>query len=96
MAYARKVDSSQQDIVDGLRKMGVRVWIIGWPCDLLLLYWSNLHQTFRLGTMECKTPTKTGKRRKRKDQADQDLFLEDTETPVVLSLDEAIAWLRNN
>ena len=94
MRWARKTDASQQAIIDGLRKLGVKVWVIEEPCDLLTLYWSSKYQTFLWQPLECKTPTKTGKRRKRTDQAEQDEFIAGTGTPVVLSLDEAIAALK--
>ncbi|HUD12004.1 MAG TPA: hypothetical protein VMS08_06340 [Candidatus Saccharimonadia bacterium] len=94
MRRAAKVDASQADIVDGLREVGVKVWVIGWPCDLLCLYWSGKYQTFLWQTLESKSPTKTGKRRKRTDQAKQDEFLASTGTPVVLSLNDALLALK--
>lgn len=33
---ARRIDSSQNAIVAALRKAGCKVWVIGWPCDLLV------------------------------------------------------------
>lgn len=93
--YARKVDLSQKAIVEGLRALHYRVYLIGEPCDLLVYGWSNKRQCFRWQTLELKTPTKTGKRRKRTDQIDQQRFLEDTRTPVVLTLEDAIRALEN-
>jgi len=73
--------------------MGVKVWT-KLPSDLLTLYWSSKYQTFLWQPIECKTPTKSGRRRKRKDQAEQDEFLSSTGTPVVLSLTDAIEALK--
>ena len=64
------------------------------PCDLLTLYWSSKYQTFLWQPLEAKTPNKAGKRVKRYDQAEQDEFIASTGTPVVLSLDEAVAALK--
>lgn len=89
----RRVDQTQRAIANGLRSLGIKVWEIEEPCDLLVYYWSNQRQRFCFQTLECKTPTKTGKQGKRKDQAKQEQFLADTGTPVVLSLDAAVDWL---
>jgi hypothetical protein len=49
MRRAARVDSNQQEIVDALRKVGVKVEIVGKPLDLLL--WCRGVTSF----MECKT-----------------------------------------
>jgi hypothetical protein len=86
--YARKVDTTQADIVNGLRACGWLVWIIEWPCDLLC---------YRAGvwkTLECKTANRKGGRYKpRKDQMDQNDFCEMTNTPRATSPAAAIAAL---
>jgi hypothetical protein len=82
--YAQKQDASQKAIVTALRATGWLVWIIGYPCDLLC------YRAGKWRTLECKTPTKTGKLRKRKDQITQDEFLELTATPRVLTPEDAI------
>lgn len=78
--YAAKVDKSQPGIVKALEKAGAQVWVIGWPCDLLV-------RRGRLWfTMECKTPGA----KPRKDQEKQQEFLRDTQTPVVHTPEEAL------
>lgn len=83
MSYARRMtrpDATQQEIVEGLRKAGVQVWIIGQPCDLLTYYrgvWRPL---------ECK-PLKGI----RHDQQVQDSFLAATGVQRVRNASEAIA-----
>ena len=91
--YAAKVDSIQEKIVDGLRAKGYRVEIIGRPVDLLVgrLF---LHGNFRWWLLEVKTPTKSGKIRKRKDQEAQDQFIRETNTPRVTTLEEALTALK--
>jgi hypothetical protein len=88
--YARKVDSSQAEIVAALRKAGVRVWIISEPCDLLTLYrgvWLPL---------ECKPAPQPGIRvkyraiRTRYDQERQEEFMATTGTPRVRTAQEAL------
>lgn len=74
-----RVDLTQQDIVHALRQMGVRVWIIGQPCDLLTLYRG------RWLPLECKST-----RRVRKDQAGQNAFVEENGVPRVTSVTEAL------
>jgi len=90
-----RADHSAGSIVEGLREVGYKVWIIGEPCDLLVRFWSKKAQRFLWQPLECKTPTSTGKRRKRNDQLKQEEFLADTQTPVVLTLDAALLWLEN-
>lgn len=96
MRYAVKarVDASQAVIVEGLRRAGVQVWIIGRPCDLLCRYWSIGSYAWLWQTLECKTPTKSGKRRSRRDQEAQARFLGETQTPVVFTLEDALIALK--
>lgn len=82
-----KRDVSEPAIVDALRKAGFQVYT-QLPCDLLV--WrpdKGWH------TLENKTPTKTGKRRRRTDQGSQDAFIALTGTPVVLTPEEALRAL---
>ena len=86
LRYAKRKDKSQDAIVAALRDAGWRVWIIGWPCDLLCY-----KQGRGLRTIECKTGQgKAGKARVRNDQAEQNVFCELTETPRVTCAEEAL------
>lgn len=84
-----KTDTVQASIVKGLEAVGVKVWVIKLPCDLLCWFrgvWQPL---------EVKTPygKKKPKARVDKRQKDQQDFLRETQTPVVTSLDEALTAL---
>src|ERR1700686_785964 len=101
MTYARKVDHSQADIVKGLRDAGYWVEGIRRPVDLLVgLKKVNIYDDegfspiWRWTLLEVKTPTKTGKRRSRTDQALQDQFIKETGTAVVTTLEEALKALK--
>ena len=87
--HAKRVDTTQPAIVEALRAAGYGVWVIGWPCDLLV------HRPdigFRC--LEVKSPrNKRGDPRHDKRQAQQRAFLELTQTPVVVSVDEALRAL---
>lgn len=85
--YARKRDLSEHDIVKTLKKAGFHVWT-ELPVDLLVF-----RPDVGVRLLENKTPTSTGKRRKRKDQEAQDAFIKLTGTPVVLSAEEALRAL---
>ncbi len=95
MRRAAKVDTTQAAIVAGLRKLGVRVAIIGQPCDLLCRYWSHEHQQFLWQPLECKP--RIGKRnpkaRIRKDQPRQTAFLKECEVAIVSTPEEALRAL---
>lgn len=84
MRYARKRDQSELKIVAALRAAGFSVWR-ELPVDLLVWRKDTGFQC-----LENKTPTKTGKRRSRTDQQAQDDFVRLTETPVVLTAEEAL------
>ncbi len=73
-------DANQQPIVDALRAVGVMVWLIGEPCDLLTYY------RRRWLTLEIKRPSS----RPRADQKAQTEFLAQTGTPVVRTAHEAL------
>jgi hypothetical protein len=82
--YANRKDLMQSRIVDTLRAAGVLVWVMHSPCDLL---------TYKAGRwlpLECKTATKTGKRRVRRDQKAQEEFIAQTLCPVVTTPQEAL------
>lgn len=82
-----KRDLSESDIVKALRKAGFQVYV-RLPCDLLVWRPDKGWQT-----LENKTPTKTGRRRKRKDQEAQDAFIALTRTPVALTPEDALRAL---
>ena len=80
--HAKKVDSSQEDIVNVLRKHGVHVTIIGRPVDLLTK-WAGLWLP-----IEVKKSDWNGKWRS--DQKDQELYCKLHNVPVVKNSDEAL------
>jgi hypothetical protein len=83
--YAKKTDATQREIVDGLRRCGVQVWVISKPCDLLTLYrgkWLPL---------ETKATPYVDKR-----QEEQIKFLKDTGTPVVRTFPAAYEAVTGN
>jgi hypothetical protein len=88
MRYALRKDESQDAIVKAIRAAGWLCFVMHEPCDLLA--WKE-GKGWRV--LECKTPTKTGKRRKRVDQKVQDQFLALTKTPVVMTPFEALLAL---
>jgi hypothetical protein len=77
--YAMRVDNTQTPIIAALRAIGVSVWIIGSPCDLLTYYRG------RWLPMECKTGKKA-----RKDQEKQTAFLMHYNVPRVTTPEQAI------
>lgn len=88
MRYARKVDTTQAEIVEALRKAGWMVWIIEEPCDLLC-YRNGVWKT-----VECKTPAnKRGDPRLDKRQKAQNVFCTVTGTPRVTSAEAALRAL---
>lgn len=88
MRYALRKDGSQEAIVEAIRAAGWLCFVLHEPADLLC--WKD-GRGWRV--LECKTPTKTGKQRKRKDQHLQAQFLELTKTPVVMTPFEALLKL---
>lgn len=87
MRYARKTDTSQQAIVAALRACGWEVHIIAEPVDLLCI------KGERIRLLECKTPTKTGRIRKRRDQGMQNEFCERHGIPRVATPEGALQAL---
>lgn len=88
MRYALRKDESQAAIVAAIRAAGWLCFVLHEPADLLC--WKE-SKGWRV--LECKTPTKAGKRRKRMDQKVQQQFLDLTKTPVVLTPFEALLAL---
>jgi hypothetical protein len=77
---AKRRDANESEIIAALEAVGVHVWQLDRPCDLL---------TFRLGRwqpLEVKMPHA----HPRKDQAEQQEFLALTKVPVVRSIDDAL------
>lgn len=89
--HAAKVDSSQGVLVKSLQDVGIRIWSIRKPCDLLLRFWCNRHQTFCWQTLEVKTAQGKidPKPRRRSDQSKQEEFLRETDTPIATDFDSA-------
>jgi hypothetical protein len=82
--WSTRKDASQRAIVEALEAVGCEVWIIERPCDLL----TNFRG--RWLPIECKTPQRNGRARKRSDQADQTALIERTQIPVVTTPIEAL------
>ena len=90
--YAKRADSTQSTIVEGLRKCGYLVICVAKPVDLLVRHNSWPPNLWTL--LECKTPNRTGKLyRPRKDQAQQRVFCDVERIPYVTSVEEAIGYL---
>lgn len=87
--YAARVDTTQSEIVEALRKAGWNVLVLGYPVDLLC----DKNGEIRL--LECKTPTgkRTPKARLDKRQVAQAEFCARTKTPYVTSAIEALRAL---
>ena len=94
---AAKRDTAEATVIAALRKAGALVYT-ELPCDALVYvpgdrFAGNPNAWPHWRTLEIKTPTKSGKRRKRKDQPAQDSFLSETGTPVVCTPEEALRAL---
>lgn len=87
--YAKKVDSTQADIVAALRKAGWYVYILSKPVDLLC--WKP-SKGFRLLEIKSKRK-KDGTTARRKTQVEQNEFIDVTGCPVVVTPEEAIEAL---
>jgi hypothetical protein len=85
---ASRRDAAEAPIVVALTRSGFLVWRLLQPFDLLC--WRE-DKGWRM--LEVKTPTKSGKQRKRGDQMDQAQFLALTGTPIVKTSTEALAAL---
>ena len=75
--FAKRRDAAERDIVAALEQVGVRVYRLDQPADLLCWYRNNWH------VLEVKS-------RKRNDQPKQDEFRVLTGTPVVATVQEAL------
>jgi hypothetical protein len=89
-------DSTQAAIVKGLREAGYTVIPIGEPVDLLvgredLGGWNSLG-IYKWGWRLLEVKKKSGLRRK--DQPTQNRFVDETHTPIVSSLEEALEALK--
>jgi hypothetical protein len=82
--WATRKDAVQRDIVEALETAGCEVWVIEKPVDLLTLYHG------RWMPLECKTPQKNGKARKRNDQPEQAEVITRTRIPIVTTPIEAL------
>jgi len=82
--WSTRKDSVQNDIVAALETAGCEVWVIEKPVDLLTLFRG------RWIPLECKTPQKNGKARKRTDQEEQTEVIERARIPVVTTPMEAL------
>lgn len=78
--YAKRIDSSQPEIVAALRKAGVDVFIVGYPVDLLT------HYKGRWLPLEAKAVGS----RPRKDQAAQQALMRACAIPRVTTPEEAL------
>jgi hypothetical protein len=90
MRRAAKRDQSEQAIVKVLRAAGWEVHIIGQPVDLLAIKGGVIR------LLEAKTPTKTGRIPKRKDQPKQNEFCERHGIPRVGTPEAALEALGEN
>lgn len=92
LRYAKKVDLTQTDIVNGLRKCGYQVVVSARPTDLIVRHPSWRANCFAL--LECKTK-KSGKHYvARKDQVRQAVFCQAHGIPYVGSAEEALEYLQ--
>jgi hypothetical protein len=88
---AARVDAAQREIALKLQDIGIQVWQIRRPCDLLLRFWCTRHRDHCWQPLEIKTPNrKDGTARLRKDQDAQTQFLLETQTPVASTFEEAL------
>lgn len=88
--YARKVDSTQGEIVSALRSIGCTVWIIGEPCDLLTYYRKRWLPLEVKPAPEPGVRVKTRAIRHRNDQERQSSFVATFAVPVVRTAQEAL------
>jgi len=82
--WATRKDAVQKDIIQALEAAHCEVWVIEQPIDLLTLYRG------RWLPLECKTPQKNGRARRRADQAEQAELIQRTAIPVVTTPMEAL------
>jgi len=83
--YAKKTDSTQKEIIEGLRRCGISVWLIGRPCDLLT------HYNGKWLPLEVKATKYTDKR-----QEEQIKFLATYAVPKVRTFPEAYKAITGN
>ncbi len=92
MRRAAKVDSTQAEIVKGLRDAGYHVTIMKLPVDLAVRKSGWPPSIFAF--LESKTPDAKGRVRERKDRETQNKFRAAHGVPAVCSSREALEWLR--
>lgn len=87
--FAKKKDAAQDDVVKKLREAGWKVYIIGYPVDLLCF------KNGQMKLLEVKTPYGKKKPAAKVDkrQIEQNEFLQFTQTPVVTTPMEALLAL---
>jgi hypothetical protein len=90
MRRAARKDSTQSEIVSGLRAAGYTVIPIGQPVDLLVGVLGDYGRRWWWYLLEVKA--KSGLRRK--DQPTQNLFIDAHKIPVVSTLEEALEALK--
>lgn len=81
--WATRKDAVQKEIIQALEAAGCEVWVIEKPVDLL----TNFRGQWM--PLECKTPQKNGKARKRNDQTEQAELIQRTAIPLVTTPMEA-------
>lgn len=91
MRRIHRSDSNQVAIVEGLRKCGVEVIVIGRPVDLLCRRKCWPDNVWFL--IEVKRPDKKGNAVKRSDQQSQTEFCELHKVPKVTSVTDALSYL---
>jgi hypothetical protein len=91
---AKKVDSSQAEIVAALRSAGVHVEIIGRPVDLLTYYRGRWLPLETKPAAEPGIRVKTRAVRRRNDQERQEAFCHTFGVPIVRTAQEALAAVR--
>jgi hypothetical protein len=82
--WATRKDAAQKDIIAALEAVKCEVWVMEQPVDLLTFYRG------RWLPLECKTPQKNGKARRRADQTEQTELIQRTAIPVVTTPLEAL------
>lgn len=86
-----RADASQPDVIRTLIAMGCEVWVIEWPCDLLVYRADIGLRTLEVKTIHKDRGAKTWATDKR--QVGQLHFLTLTGTAVVTSIETCAAWL---
>ena len=91
--WSKRVDTVQPAIVKELRQLGIEVIVISKPVDLLCRLYQWVQNRWAL--IELKTPTKSGKIRKRKDQFTQDEFKLNHNVPSFTTTEQVLEYLKS-